>query len=355
MKDELFFRTTLLAWHKTNNARQLPWKNESDPYKIWLSEIMLQQTRAEAVIPFYEKFLAHFPQISDLANANEQHVFKLWEGLGYYNRCRNLITTAKAIVQEHGGIFPSDYKQILALKGVGVYTAAAIASFAYEQAYAVVDGNVYRILARFFHIEKPIDNAEGKSFFQTLAQRLLHLQKAKLYNQAIMDFGATVCTPKQPHCHSCVFQQRCISFQKGLVLNFPVKLKKTKVIKRQMAYLMIQYKNKIFIQQRKENDIWKNLYEFVPYEGTKKELYEYISTHFDLNKSDIQQQIFTQQLTHQELTITILFFQIQHIPAILTTNFVAVPITKLNTFAFPKALREAILWAFSKKKNIGIK
>src|SRR5579859_1431456 len=194
------FTKTLLGWNSSGNFREMPWKGEKDPYKVWLSEVILQQTRVQQGWAYYEKFINAFPTIKDLAAALEQKVFKLWEGLGYYSRCRNLIATARKISDEYNGRFPHTYEEILALKGVGPYTAAAIASFAYNLPHAVVDGNVVRVLARFFGITTAADTTSGKKQFAELATALLDPSQAGIYNQAIMDFGATVCTPRNPQC-----------------------------------------------------------------------------------------------------------------------------------------------------------
>jgi A/G-specific adenine glycosylase len=190
------FTDLLMDWDQELNDRPMPWKGEKDPYKIWLSEIILQQTRVEQGWAYYEKFVTNFPTIVDLAKAKEEKVFKLWEGLGYYNRCRNLLFTARIIKDQYQGVFPKNYNDILNLKGIGSYTAAAIASFAYNLPYAVVDGNVYRVLARYAGIELPIDSNEGKKTIASLAQELIAIDQAAAYNQAIMDFGASICKPK---------------------------------------------------------------------------------------------------------------------------------------------------------------
>src|SRR5215218_589494 len=201
----------LLQWNKTANHRQMPWKGEKDPYKIWLSEIILQQTRVEQGLGYYQRFVQIFSNVHALAQAPEQQVFKLWEGLGYYSRCKNLIASAKYISGELGGVFPKTYEEIVALKGVGPYTAAAIASFAYNLPYAVLDRNVFRVLSRIFAIDTPIDTTEGKKVFSALAQEALDKETPGAYNQAIMDFGATVCKPV-PECVHCFFKMACRAF-----------------------------------------------------------------------------------------------------------------------------------------------
>jgi len=201
------FAELLIKWNKKENKRVMPWKGEKDPYKIWLSEIILQQTRVEQGLEYYNRFVKVFPEINKLAKAPDKKIFKLWEGLGYYTRCRNLITTARFIVKEKKGVFPQTYEEIISLKGVGPYTAAAISSFAFNLPHAVVDGNVYRVLSRVFGIKKPVDSTEGKKYFNGLANELLSKEQPGIYNQAIMDFGAIICKPSSPLCTACVFRK----------------------------------------------------------------------------------------------------------------------------------------------------
>jgi A/G-specific adenine glycosylase len=201
--DKKYFTKQLLHWNSTQNNRQMPWKGEKDPFKIWLSEIILQQTRVDQGRAYYDRFVSTFPNIKKLASASEKKVFKLWEGLGYYSRCKNLIATARFITKEKQGKFPETYEEILSLKGIGPYTAAAIASFAFNLPHAVVDGNVFRVLSRFFGIDIPVDNSNGKKIFSKLAESLLNSRQPGIYNQAIMDFGAVICKPQNPLCLSC--------------------------------------------------------------------------------------------------------------------------------------------------------
>lgn len=240
----------------------MPWKGEKDPYKIWLSEIILQQTRVEQGLNYYNNFIKTFPTVQQLAKAPDAKVFKLWEGLGYYTRCRNLIASAKYISKELKGKFPDSYEEIKILKGVGPYTAAAISSFAFNLPHAVVDGNVFRVLARVFGIDKPVDSTEGKKYFTTLAEELLDKKQPGIYNQAIMDFGAVLCKPAAPLCTQCPFQKYCYAFQHKKINELPVKEKKITIKKRWFYYLVMEYKNEIAVQQRSTKDIWHSLYEF---------------------------------------------------------------------------------------------
>ena len=260
---ELYFRDTLMSWNERLNKRKMPWKGEADPYKIWLSEIILQQTRVEQGWEYYNRFIQTYPTVKKLAAAPQEDVFKLWEGLGYYIRCKNLLVSANYIAKDLKGRFPDTYEDILKLKGVGPYTAAAIASFAYNAPFAVVDGNVSRVLARFFDIETPIDSASGKTFFAALAQRLLDKENAALYNQAIMDFGATVCKPQLPLCESCVLKKGCKAFQLGKVNALPVKEKKIIKKQRWLYYIIAEHNNGFYIRQRINKDVWQNLHEFI--------------------------------------------------------------------------------------------
>ena len=232
----------LMKWHRLHNSRQMPWKGEKDPYKIWLSEIILQQTRVEQGLAYYNRFIQHYPTIQQLAAAPDQEVLKLWEGLGYYSRCRNLLLTARLIVKEYKGLFPRDYETLLSLKGVGPYTAAAIASFAYNQPYAVVDGNVLRVLSRFFGLDTAIDTMPGKKQFTGLADEVLDKQYPALFNQAIMDFGATVCKPMAPACIDCPARKDCAAFLTGNVNRLPVKEKTLQRKHRWFYYFIFEHR-----------------------------------------------------------------------------------------------------------------
>jgi A/G-specific adenine glycosylase len=264
-----WFSSRLLNWHRTVNKRQMPWKGETQPYRIWLSEIILQQTRVEQGLEYYEKFVNQYPDVHSLANAEEKEVFKLWEGLGYYNRCSNLLSTARFIAEKKNGVFPSNYEEIINLKGIGPYTAAAISSFAFGLPYAVVDGNVYRVLSRLFDIDIPVDSVAGKKYFASLADKLLDRNSSGEYNQAIMDFGATVCKPV-PVCSTCIFNDQCAAFLSGKQDTLPVKEKKVKIRKRWFGYFLFEFKDHIAIRKRVGNDIWQQLFEFPQLETGEK-------------------------------------------------------------------------------------
>ena len=253
------FAVTLLQWFK-NNGRSLPWRETKDAYAIWLSEVILQQTRIVQGMSYWERFMAQWPTVNDLAAATENEVLKAWQGLGYYSRARNLHTAAQQVM-ELGG-FPQTFKELKTLKGVGDYTAAAIASIAFGEPVAVVDGNVYRVLSRYYGIDTPIDSTEGKKEFQALAQSLLPINEPADYNEAIMDFGATQCTPNSPHCSACPLCETCVSFREQRINELPVKSKKVKQRERHFTYIYIEYEGKIAIHQRGAGDSWQGLWEF---------------------------------------------------------------------------------------------
>ncbi len=262
------FTTVLNTWY-SKNKRLLPWRNNPTPYPVWLSEIILQQTRISQGLPYYNRFIKSFPTVKKLAEAREEEILKLWQGLGYYSRARNLHAAAIQVVGEFDGDFPSSYRELLKLKGVGPYSAAAIASICYDEPVAVVDGNVYRFLSRHFAISTPIDSSEGKKEFQALADSLLDKKQPGNFNQAMMEFGAMICTPNNPQCHVCVFQNSCAAYQLNRVSEFPVK---EKVLRKEMLhlnYFVIRLNEGIFLQQRPTNGIWGNMYEF-PVMSSKK-------------------------------------------------------------------------------------
>ncbi len=261
----------LIDWYH-QHKRRLPWRETSDPYKIWLSEIILQQTQVTQGLPYYEKFIQKYPDIFHLATASEQEILNLWQGLGYYSRARNLHYTAKELVNKHHGNFPDNYTDLLKLKGVGEYTAAAIASFCYDEPKAVLDGNVYRVLSRVFGIDTPINTTEGKKIFKKLAQEHLYFKDPATYNQAIMEFGALHCTPAAPKCAGCPLSVECVAYQTGKVKELPVKLKKNKVKKRYLHYFIIKSYKALIIQKREGKGIWQNLYQLPLIETAKPEM-----------------------------------------------------------------------------------
>lgn len=302
------FHLLITDWYR-QNKRALPWRSTKNPYSIWLSEIILQQTRVDQGTAYYLKFLDNYPTIHDLAQAEEQEVLNLWQGLGYYSRARNLHAAAKHIANDLDGLFPNNFKDLLKLKGVGEYTAAAIASFSFKEPVAVVDGNVYRVLSRVFDIETPIDSTEGKKLFAQLAQELISTTDPDTHNQAIMEFGALHCTPANPKCVSCPLIEMCLSYEKDTIQSRPVKSKKTKVRDRYFHYLLFEDQDYFYISQRTEKDIWQNMYEFPLIEtDTKLELKDF-SHYTDSQPTSISSEI-THILSHQK--IHTLFY---HFPA----------------------------------------
>lgn len=250
------FAEKIVAWY-AGNKRELPWRDTEDPYVIWISEIILQQTRVAQGYDYFQRFIRRFPDVRALAEADEDEVMRYWQGLGYYSRARNLHEAAKGM----NGVFPTAYEGVRALKGVGEYTAAAICSFAYGMPYAVVDGNVYRLLSRYFGIDTPIDSAEGKKLFAALAEEMLDKSRPAIYNQAVMDFGAMQCTPRSPGCLSCPLAEGCSAWREGRVEQLPVKRHKTKTSDRYFHYIYVRMGACTFIHKRTGDDIWKNLFE----------------------------------------------------------------------------------------------
>ena len=252
---------TLINWYE-QYRRDLPWRHNPSPYEVWLSEVILQQTRVSQGMDYYLRFIERWPTVEALAQATEEDVLKMWQGLGYYSRARNLHHCAQQVVEQYGGKFPADYEQLKKLKGIGNYTAAAIASIAFNLPHAVVDGNVYRVIARLYDIDTPININEGQNLFARLADELLDRNHPGLHNQAMMEFGALQCTPKNPDCLHCPLQPHCLAFERQTIAQRPVKLQKTKVKTRYFNYLVMRIGESIYLHKRSDNDIWKNLYDF---------------------------------------------------------------------------------------------
>ncbi len=340
-KKEIFFTQSLLKWDKEENSREMPWKGEKDPYRIWLSEIILQQTRVEQGLAYYNRFIKNYPTIQKLALAPEKDVFKLWEGLGYYNRCKNLIATAKYISTELKGLFPADYESILQQKGIGPYTAAAIASFAFNLPHAVLDGNVMRVLARFFGIKTPIDSNEGKKLFVELAGKLLNKNAAAVYNQAIMDFGATVCKPQLPLCSKCILADKCIACLLDSVNEYPVKSKKLIKKHRWFYYLLAESKGKFLVRKRQSKDIWQNLHEFFLFEAVSQLSLEEIIALPEFKKVAGEKaellhvsKTYKQQLTHQTIHGSFIHIKLQN--RVLAEGYLDHTKATFFKLAFPK-------------------
>ena len=344
---EPIFTRLLMNWHLNENTRQMPWKGVKDPYKIWLSEIILQQTRVEQGWVYYENFIKNYPSIQDLAKAKDGDVFKLWEGLGYYNRCKNLLATARKIVTEYAGKFPSSYETLLTLKGIGPYTASAIASFAFQLPYAVVDGNVYRVLSRYFGIQIPIDSTDGKKNFQEIADRVLDKSNPAGYNQAIMDFGATVCKPFAPACVECPLHQHCKAFKETMVNQLPVKEKRLTKKKRNFNFFIFEFKQQVFIQKRTRKDIWENLYEFYLLESDENiswdqiAILDFLKSQLGIHEAIIKDQsaLFTQQLTHQQIKARFIRVELFNQPESLRKKDWT-SLRKIAALPFPKIIND---------------
>lgn len=273
------FTNTLTRWYSINK-REMPWRSTKEPYKIWLSEIILQQTQVKQGLPYYEVFVKSFPTVFDLANSSEETVLKLWQGLGYYSRARNLHFTAKHIADQHGGTFPNSYEQLLKLKGVGDYTASAIASICFNEPTAVVDGNVYRVLSRYFGIQTPINSLAGIKEFKTVAQKLIDNSNPGDHNQAIMEFGAEQCKPSNPDCSVCPLHKGCYAFKHDMIHQLPVKTKKAKVKKKYFNYVVLVSKNEeTVLEKRQGKGIWQNLYQFPLIESDKSLTMDHLKKH----------------------------------------------------------------------------
>ncbi|MEJ7626381.1 MAG: A/G-specific adenine glycosylase [Ferruginibacter sp.] len=336
-----FFTNELMSWNATENGRKMPWKGEKNPYRIWLSEIILQQTRVGQGWDYYLKFIEKYPTVQHLAEAPEKEVFKLWEGLGYYSRCKNLIVSARYITKDLQGIFPHTYETLLQLKGVGPYTAAAIASFAYNLPNAVVDGNVYRILSRYFGINIPIDSNEGKKYFASLATSLLDRSQPAVYNQAIIDLGATICKPL-PLCNVCPLQMKCFAFKTNTIFKYPLKEKKIIKKVRWFYYLVAEFNDQLLIRKRTAKDIWQNLHDMILMESEHEMSTEEIrrcdlfkkmtilNNHFEISE------LYQQQLTHQTIKARFIYLPLVELPSL--EEYQLEKRSEISRLAFPKII-----------------
>jgi len=288
---ETEFHKILTHWYQ-ENKRDLPWRKTTDSYVIWLSEIILQQTRVSQGMPYFTRFVKQFPTVSKLANATEEEILKLWQGLGYYSRARNLHFAAKTVVKNFNGKFPNTYNDLIKLKGVGVYTASAVASFSNNEALAVVDGNVYRVLSRIYGVFTPINSTEGEKEFKKLADSLLNINDPAIHNQAIMEFGALACTPKKTNCIECCFNKKCYAYINNVVDELPVKIKKVKIRKRYFSFVVLKINGKVLLQKRTEKDIWQHMYQFPLIESKNK-----------LGLAEMEEEIKQLGFVHDKLTL----------------------------------------------------
>ncbi len=341
----IYISNILTSWYQANK-RDLPWRSISDPYKIWISEIILQQTRVNQGLDYYLRFVERFSGVKELAEANEDEVLKYWQGLGYYSRARNLHKASLQISTKFEGNFPQNHSAVLQLSGIGDYTAAAICSFAYNQPYAVVDGNVYRVLSRLFGIETPIDSSKGKKEFAEIAQHLLPKSESGLHNQAIMEFGALQCIPASPDCNNCPLKSVCQAFELNLVTILPIKLQKTKVSNRYFNYLFIKYNDETFLQKRIAKDVWQNLYEFPLIESDQlveitdliesekfKNLFQGISQVEIIKKSNPMKHILTHRVIFAQF-ITVTVSELNN----KLQKLVQIPLNEIDRFAVSRLM-----------------
>ena len=335
------FSKDLIKWYEVNK-RELPWRKTKDPYKIWLSEIILQQTKIAQGLPYYLRFINKYPNVFKLANSSEQEVLKLWEGLGYYSRARNLHKTANIIVNKQQGVFPSKYKELIELPGIGDYTASAISSFSINEINPVVDGNVYRFLSRLIGIKSPINTSKSQKEFKDIAELLISKKNPSDFNQAIMEFGALVCKPSSPFCEKCLYQKNCFAYLNKQISNLPVKNKKKKNINRYFNFLIIKSKkNQTVIEKRINQDIWQNLYQFPLIETgsqvDKKIILDRLIkiNYFDSSEMELflfKNKSFRHKLSHQNIHCSFWIIKVKKIK----TDFVN--ILNLDLYPFPKPI-----------------
>ncbi|MEO6150933.1 MAG: A/G-specific adenine glycosylase [Mucilaginibacter sp.] len=336
------FAYELLRWYQ-QNKRDLPWRNTTDAYVIWLSEVILQQTRVEQGMPYFNRFLERYPTVDSFAAAHEDDILKLWQGLGYYSRGRNMLKTARLVQEQYNGVFPSAYDELIKLKGIGSYTAAAISSFAANEVRAVVDGNVYRVLARYFGIDEPINSTKAKGIFQHIADDLINTKAPGLHNQAMMEFGAMLCKPKNPACGICPVRTGCYAFKHNAINYLPVKLKKLKVRERFLNYFLITDGDKILMNKRGENDIWANMYDLPAIETPSllplHELFALPEFKEHFGDQDVRPQdlgVKKHILTHQRLYVRLIKLDIQ--PVKPAQKWFYIELEKMGNLALPKII-----------------
>ncbi len=328
------FSLLIRKWYRLNK-RELPWRDTNDAYHIWLSEIILQQTRVQQGLSYYKKFTSKYPTITHLANAEEKEILNLWQGLGYYSRARNLHSTAKIIRDKYKGKFPLSYEEIISLKGIGIYTASAIVSFAYNLPKSVVDGNVYRVLSRVFDIPTPIDSTLGKKEFQKLADEILDKKEPGEHNQAIMELGAIICKPLHPNCSTCPLLTKCLAKEKGTIAQRPVKNKKTKIRERYFHFFIYTHEEFTYINKRTQKDIWQNLYQFPLIETKEKaNIQEKKRWENQFHESNV----ITHILSHQK--IHAIFHHLNFPPDKSMKNLEKIPFYRIEEYPIPRLIEK---------------
>ena len=337
------FHKILNDWYK-QNKRDLPWRANNVPYYVWVSEIILQQTRVDQGTDYFLRFIEKFPDIQSLASAPEIEVLKIWQGLGYYSRARNMHIAARQVISEFNGQFPETYDTIKKLKGIGEYTAAAIASISFGLPYAAIDGNVYRVISRIFGIATPIDSTTGKKEFINLAMELINLQNPGTFNEAMMEFGALQCTPRNPGCITCPFQNQCSAFSRNVVTQYPVKTNKTKVRHRFFNYLYLEYEQSFFLEKRVTNDIWQNLYQLPLIETSKaisceellfSENFRAWFDHSQITIESVSAEII-HILSHQKLHVR--FIEITTTKPHMDSNWIKIRPEEVSEYPVPKVI-----------------
>lgn len=341
-----YLQETLLNWF-AENRRNLPWRDHPTPYQVWISEVILQQTRVSQGYDYYLRFVEKWPTVADLAAATEEEVLKMWQGLGYYSRARNLHQCAQQVVEQYDGEFPVDYNKLLKLKGIGAYTAAAIASIAFNLPHAVVDGNVYRVLSRLFDIDTPININDGQTLFAKIADEQLNRERPGLHNQALMEFGALHCTPQNPNCLLCPLQAQCLAFERQTVMQRPVKVQKLTVKTRYLNYLVIRVNDSIYLRKRSDKGIWRNLYDFPCIESDQPmTVEEVISSEafqqlidgkpFTVTKTS---PVITHKLTHRTLLAQFIEIKVsQELLRIETKGLLLTPERDLGNYPIPRLI-----------------
>jgi A/G-specific adenine glycosylase len=340
------FSQRLIGWYR-KNKRDLPWRDTNDAYLIWLSEIILQQTRVEQGMPYYLRFVDAYPDVKSFAAASEDEILRMWQGLGYYSRGRNMLKTARKVVEVHSEKFPENYKDLIQLVGIGEYTASAISSFSSNEAKAVVDGNVYRFLSRYFGVDTPINSTSGKKEFQALADEVLDHQNAGEHNQAMIEFGALQCKPKNPDCELCLFNDSCMAFEQGKAHNLPVKLKKLKIRERFFYFFLVIKDDQILIKRRKNIDIWAGLHDLPSIEFAERTSVNELMIHHDFNTWFGQEPVIYYNseeikhiLTHQRLFARFVHIEKINEEFVSRNDWFWIKINELDQYGKPKLIFE---------------